>query len=76
MVGLYPVRGAKQITMKDLDKALRKDKDKLAALEGNDKALSKWFDKFDPRGEIGIDIFKRHLKAQTGVTMKQYIHQP
>jgi 3-phenylpropionate/cinnamic acid dioxygenase small subunit len=57
--------------MRQLRKALTRDAAKLTG--ANDKTLSRWLDKFDPKAEYGLPPFQRAVKDILKIKFKNYV---
>ena len=55
---------------KELKSALKQNKAKLVAMDSD--GVRKWFDEFDPEGEIGHEVFSKILKDITGIKFKYH----
>lgn len=49
---------------------MRRDKLFIAANATNPEAISRWLDKVDPEGEVGVQVFEKTLRRVTGINVK------
>jgi hypothetical protein len=61
------VGAAKTPTLKQ---QMRRDKLFIASNATNPEAISRWFDKIDPNGEVGVQVFEKTLRRVTGINIK------
>ncbi len=62
--------------MKELRKALKKDRVLLLQNARDNRFLSRWLDNFDPKAQYGIQAFQRVAESILAVPLEKFQYVP